>query len=135
MKSIPLSRCGLRRYHGFLAVLAALLFAPAWAHAQAVALAGMLGSKALLVVDGSAPRAVAAGEEHKGVQVVSVGREEAVVLVGGERRMLRLGESPVSLRSAATRVVLQPMHGGTSSTRAVSMAKPCSTWWTQGPAR
>ena len=84
-----------------------LFAAPLRANAQAVALSGVLGSKALLVVDGSAPRAVAAGEEHKGVQVVSVGREEAVVLVGGERRMLRLGESPVSLRSAATRVVLQ----------------------------
>ena len=84
-----------------------LFAAPLRANAQAVSLSGVLGSKALLVVDGSAPRAVAAGEEHKGVQVVSVGREEAVVLVGGERRMLRLGESPVSLRSAATRVVLQ----------------------------
>ncbi len=92
---------------GYAVLLAMLFAAPLRANAQAVALSGVLGSKALLVVDGSAPRAVAAGEAHKGVQVVSVGREEAVVLVGGERRMLRLGESPVSVRSAVQRVVLQ----------------------------
>ncbi|MDU7589913.1 MAG: TIGR02281 family clan AA aspartic protease, partial [Acidovorax sp.] len=41
------------------ALLLAMLFAaPLRANAQAVALSGMLGSKALLVVDGSAPRAV-----------------------------------------------------------------------------
>ena len=43
--------------------LAAMLSLAAMvAHAQNVALAGILGSKALLVVDGGAPRAVAAGE-------------------------------------------------------------------------
>ncbi|HRL98606.1 MAG TPA: retropepsin-like aspartic protease [Acidovorax sp.] len=97
MKSIPLSRCGLRRYHGFLAVLAALLFAPAWAHAQAVALAGMLGSKALLVVDANPPRALSAGDEFQGVKVIAVAKEEATVEVQGARRVLRLGESPVSV--------------------------------------
>ena len=47
-----------------------LFAAPLRANAQAVALSGVLGSKALLVVDGRAPRAVAAGKENKGVQVV-----------------------------------------------------------------
>jgi len=81
----------------FSALLLAPLFASTAAHAQAVALSGILGSKALLVVDGGTPRALAAGDEHKGVKVVSVGREDAVVLVGGDRRTLRLGEAPVSV--------------------------------------
>ena len=48
-------------------VLAMALLAPGAAWAQAVSLAGILGSKALLVVDGSPPRGVAAGETHQGV--------------------------------------------------------------------
>ena len=41
------------------------------ASAQTVALQGMLGSKALLMVGGGAPRAVAPGETHQGVKVIS----------------------------------------------------------------
>lgn len=92
-------------------LLATLLLLPTLACAQAVALSGILGSKALLVVDGSAPRALAAGEEHRGVKVVSVGRDDAVVLIGSDRRTLRLGEAPVSVggnraNSGGRRVVL-----------------------------
>lgn len=79
------------------ALLAAALWAPGLAAAQAVSLAGVLGSKALLVVDGSAPRGVAAGESHQGVKVVSVGRDEAVIEIKGARSTVRLGEAPVSV--------------------------------------
>ena len=41
------------------------------ASTQTVALQGMLGSKALLMVGGGAPRAVAPGETHQGVKVIS----------------------------------------------------------------
>jgi aspartyl protease family protein len=77
--------------------------------AQDVALAGILGGKALLVVNGSAPRGVAPGESHMGVQVVSVGREDAVVDSAGGRRSLRLGEAPVRVGGSGTgqRVVLK----------------------------
>jgi aspartyl protease family protein len=47
--------------------IAALCLAPAWAHAQSVGIAGMLGSKALLVVDAPPPRAMGAGDELQGV--------------------------------------------------------------------
>ena len=79
------------------------------AQAQDVALAGILGGKALLVVNGSAPRGVAPGESHMGVQVVSVGREDAVVGSAGGRRSLRLGEAPVRVGGSGTgqRVVLK----------------------------
>ena len=82
---------------------------PAQVQAQDVALAGILGGKALLVVNGSAPRGVAPGESHMGVQVVSVGREDAVVDSAGGRRSLRLGEAPVRVGGSGTgqRVVLK----------------------------
>lgn len=93
-----------------LPLAAALVLAPWQAHAQAVALSGILGTKALLVVNGSAPRGVGPGESHQGVKVVSVGRDEAVVELAGVRRTLVLGEAPVSVgsRGAGTgkRVVL-----------------------------
>ncbi|MFI8616249.1 TIGR02281 family clan AA aspartic protease [Acidovorax sp. NPDC077693] len=78
-------------------VIAALCLAPAWAHAQSVGIAGMLGSKALLVVDAHPPRALGAGDEFQGVKVLSVGKEEATVEVKGAQRVLRLGEAPVSV--------------------------------------
>ncbi|RYF01261.1 MAG: TIGR02281 family clan AA aspartic protease [Comamonadaceae bacterium] len=92
-----------------LASLGAALLAPALSGAQVVALSGILGHKALLVVDGSNPRAVAAGETHQGVTVITVGRDEATVQVGGERRRVLLGEAPVSIRAAnaGQRIVLQ----------------------------
>ena len=85
------------------AALACVLVSPAapatGAASPAVALSGILGSKALLVVDGTAPRALAAGERHLGVTVVSVGREEAVIERDGARYTVRLGEAPVSVGS------------------------------------
>ena len=85
------------------AALACVLVSPAapatGAASPAVALSGILGSKALLVVDGTAPRALAAGERHLGVTVASVGREEAVIERDGARYTVRLGEAPVSVGS------------------------------------
>ena len=99
-------------------VAAALLLA-AWAavqpaHAQSVALAGMMGSKALLVVDGNAPKSVAAGETHHGVKVISTTSEQAVVEQSGKRMLLRVGEAPVSMGGGlkGTRIVLMAGSGG-----------------------
>ncbi|ART48732.1 retropepsin-like aspartic protease family protein [Acidovorax carolinensis] len=90
------------------ALLVAALLAPLLARAQSVALGGILGSKALLIVNNSAPRGVGAGEAHQGVKVVNVGKDEAVVEIAGVRRTLHLGEAPVSVgsRSSGRRVVL-----------------------------
>ena len=79
------------------------------AHAQSVALAGILGGKALLVVDGSAPRSVAPGGSHMGVRVVSVGSDGVVLEVAGAQRAIQLGESPVSIGGSAAgqRIVLK----------------------------
>ena len=74
-----------------------------------MALSGILGNRALLVVDGTQPRGVAPGETYRGVKVVSVGRDDAVVEVAGQRHMVALGASPVSVRSGSEgqRIVLR----------------------------
>lgn len=77
----------------------------------------MLGSKALLVVDGGAPKGVAAGETHAGVKVISASGDQAVVEVGGKRQTLRVGDAPVSVggrgnASSGNRVVLTAGSGG-----------------------
>lgn len=91
------------------AIAACLAALPLAAGAQAVALSGILGNRALLVVDGTQPRGVAPGETYRGVKVVSVGRDDAVVEVAGQRHMVALGASPVSVRSGSEgqRIVLR----------------------------
>lgn len=79
-----------------LAVGAALALALP-AAAQTVALTGMMGNRALLVIDGGAPRALAAGDSAQGVRLLSVGDAQAVVEVGGQRQTVLLGGSPVSV--------------------------------------
>lgn len=85
--------------------------------AQNVALSGTMGSKALLVVDGSAPKTVGAGETHKGVKVISAGGEQAVVEIKGQRSTLQVGGAPVSIGAASdpassNKIVLPVGSGG-----------------------
>lgn len=103
------------RPHLTASLLALALWAPGAAWSQAVSLAGILGGKALLVVNGSAPRGVAAGETHQGVKVVSVGRDEAVIETQGARSTVRLGEAPVSVGArtgSGSKVVLRSDRRG-----------------------
>ena len=100
-----------------VALLSMLAFLSIAAHAESVALAGMLGSKALLVVDGSAPKSVAAGETHQGVKVISTSGDQAVIEQSGKRVTLRVGEAPVSMSGGGgsargTRIVLMAGSGG-----------------------
>jgi aspartyl protease family protein len=89
---------------------------PAWA--QSVALQGMLGNRALLIVDGGAPKSVAPGEAHKGVKVVSTAGDQAVVEIDGRRHTLRVGEAPASVGTAGgqapagQKIVLTAGSGG-----------------------
>jgi aspartyl protease family protein len=98
------------------ALLLALLAAPA-AWAQSVALQGMLGGKALLIVDGASPKTVAPGESWKGVKVLSTRGDEATVEAGGRRFNLRVGEAPASVGggsgpASSGRIVLTAQSGG-----------------------
>lgn len=94
-----------------------LAFATLGAQAQSVALAGMLGNRALLVVNGSAPKTVAPGDSHDGVKVISTSGDQAVVEQLGKRHTLRVGDAPVSMGAAASggrgnRIVLTVGSGG-----------------------
>ena len=89
------------------------------AAAQNVGLVGILGDKALLVVDGSAPRAVAAGETFRGVRLVSLQPEAALVATAEHTFTVRLGDAPGTLGSEsaatssdATRIILGSAQGG-----------------------
>lgn len=110
----------------FLAVLLAL--AAGAAAAQTVTLQGMLGSKALLVIDGGAPRTVGPGESHKGVKVLSTAGDQAVVEIAGKRHTLRVGEAQVSQGSTASprgnRIVLTAGSGGHFVTQGAINGRP-----------
>ncbi|MFM2050233.1 MAG: hypothetical protein RL682_724 [Pseudomonadota bacterium] len=82
--------------HAALLLLATGLLTP-MAMAQTVGLSGMLGSKALLIVDGSSPKSVAVGETHKGVKVVSTEGNVAVLEIAGKQHSLRVGDAPASV--------------------------------------
>ena len=84
---------------------------------QQVALNGVLGSKALLIVDGSPPKTVAPGETHQGVKVLSTSGDSAVLEFNGQRVTLRVGDAPASVGAkgggaAGTRIVLPVGSGG-----------------------
>ena len=82
--------------------LSAALVAPL-AQAVDVGLAGLFPGKALLTIDGGAPRIVAVGATtREGVKVLSTEGETATLEVEGKKRVLRVGQN----------VVAQPSTGG-----------------------
>lgn len=85
----------MRRLLPALSSLALWLAAPA--HGQSVALAGVLGHKALLVIDGGAPRALAPNDSVQGVLLLQVATDHVVVSIAGQRQTIGLGASPVSV--------------------------------------
>jgi aspartyl protease family protein len=112
-----------------LACLVACLLTCTAAAAQAVTLQGMLGAKALLIVDGSAPKTVAPGETFKGVKVVSTAGDEAVVEIKGSRHTLRVGEAPASVGGNPSalngaRIVLTAGSGGHFMSQGAINGKP-----------
>ena len=87
-----------------------------FAHAQSVMLTGTIGSRAILIVDGSAPKTVAVGESFKGVKLLSLSTDQALVEAGGKRVALRM-DQPVSIGGGAggpggSRIVLPVSSGG-----------------------
>jgi aspartyl protease family protein len=88
------------------------------ASAQSVAMTGSMGSKALLVIDGGAPKALAAGDSHRGVKVVAVRADQVTVEVAGKRQTIDLGGAPVSIGGGGggggggTQIVLTASSGG-----------------------
>ncbi len=94
-----------------------LLIASGTAQAQSVALQGMLGNRALLIIDGAAPRSVAPGETLQGVKVVTTLGDQAIVEIEGKKRTLRVGDAPASVGGGSSgargkRIVLTAGTGG-----------------------
>ncbi|HVZ46072.1 MAG TPA: retropepsin-like aspartic protease [Ramlibacter sp.] len=117
----------------FVAVLLACGSAAGTADAlggEQVALQGMLGNKALLIVNGSPPKTVAPGETFRGVKVLSTSGQEAVVEVEGKRLTLRVGEAPASVGASGgdwargSRVVLAAGTGGHFTTPGTINGRP-----------
>jgi len=68
--------------------------------AQDVGLAGVMGSKAMLMINGSEPQSVAVGQSLDGVKVVSVQGDQVVVEIGGRKRPLRVGQHAIGTVAA-----------------------------------
>ena len=101
--------------HGGLLLCGVFGMGGAWA--QSVAMTGGMGSKALLVINGGQPKALAAGDTHQGVKVISVTSDQAVVEVAGRRQTVTLGGAPVSVggrggAGGGTEIVLTAGPGG-----------------------
>jgi aspartyl protease family protein len=83
-----------------------------------VALQGMMGRKALLIIDGAPPRLLAPGESHAGVKVISTTSDQALLEIDGKRHTLRVGDAPASVGAGAgassrgSRIVLTVDRGG-----------------------
>lgn len=69
------------------------------ATAQDVGLAGVMGSKAMLMINGGEPQSVAVGQTLDGVKVISVQGDQVVVEIGGKKRPLRVGQHAIGAAS------------------------------------
>ncbi len=54
------------------------------------------------MIDGAAPKLLAAGQTHAGVKLISASGDQAVLEIGGKRANLRVGDAPVSLGGSAS---------------------------------
>ncbi|PKO86842.1 MAG: TIGR02281 family clan AA aspartic protease [Betaproteobacteria bacterium HGW-Betaproteobacteria-12] len=81
-------------------LLALLLFASTPLAAQDVGLAGVMGSKAMLMINGGEPEAVRVGESLDGVKVISIQGDQVIVEIGGRKRPLRIGQHAVGAAPA-----------------------------------
>lgn len=79
------------RYFTLLALL------PAAAMAQEVGLAGIMGSKAMLMINGSEPQAVPIGKTVDGVKLLSIQDDQVMIEIGGKKRPLRVGQHAVGV--------------------------------------
>lgn len=80
----------------------ALFCLTAAAFAADVGVAGIFSGKALLVIDGSAPRIITVGQTTaEGVRLAGIDGEAVTVEVDGRKRILRIGQSVVSQPSAS----------------------------------
>lgn len=80
--------------HSTLLAVIFLALSPV-ALAQEVGLAGIMGSKAMLMINGSEPQAVPVGQTLDGVKVLSVQGDQVMIEIGGKKRPLHVGQYAV----------------------------------------
>lgn len=120
----------MKRRAALLALALALALAlPLCAAAQSVSLAGRMGSKALLMIDGQT-QLLAVGDSARGVKLLRIDGDAVVVDIGGRPSTLQVGGAPARVGAGATgsgaREVVIPagpgghfVVGGTINGRAV----------------
>ena len=81
----------------FTLALTLLALFSASASAQDVGLAGVMGSKAMLIVNGGEPEAVAIGQSLDGIKVLSIQGDQVVIEAGGKKRPLRIGQHAIGV--------------------------------------
>ncbi|MDA7416587.1 retropepsin-like aspartic protease [Xenophilus arseniciresistens] len=104
-------------------VLLGLLAGPGVAQAQSVMLTGSIGNRAILIIDGAAPRTLAPGQTVQGVRLIGMQGDEAVIEAGGRRSTLRM-DSVVSVGGSG--------GGGANGSRIVLTADSRGHFLTQG---
>ena len=89
-------------HHTLGSLLFLLVCVPALA--ADVNLNGIIGTKALLVIDGAKPRWLSAGETSpEGIKLMSIGADSAVFELSGQRQTIKLGQSErLAVGSAAS---------------------------------
>lgn len=92
-----------RRARAALLCVALVALQPVVA-APSVSLAGVSGDKALLVVGNAPPRFVAVGQTHQGARLLAVDGQQATVDFEGQKLILRMGESALSVGSNGSAV-------------------------------
>jgi len=63
--------------------------------AQEVGLAGIMGSKAMLIINGAQPESVPIGQTLGGVKVVSIQGDQVIIEIAGKKRPLRVGQHAI----------------------------------------
>jgi aspartyl protease family protein len=96
-----------------VAVLTCLLAAPAWA--TEVGVVGLFPGKAVVVIDGGAPRVLTAGQKTaEGVTLISTDRETATFLIDGQKKTLKIGQhqgGPASASAAQSATLTANSQG------------------------
>ena len=107
-----------------------LVIATTPAAAQSVTLAGMLGGKALVIVDGSPPKTVAVGETHKGVRLMATQGDSATFDIAGKKLSMRVGDLPASVGGtgggapSGDKIVMTAGSGGHFLTQGLINGRP-----------
>lgn len=85
--------------HCMAVLISCLCLGQAWA--VDVGLAGVIGSRALLVIEGGEAQPLAVGQSRNGVKVLAVDGSQVTVEIDGKKRVLKIGQNISSAAGTA----------------------------------